>query len=181
MKINTATLTALTVLVATSGALARATHPPEASPSPAAVLCVTPGTPASHQAPLADHQPENIGASAATTLMVTKPAQGLDLDWVVKTGRQYFAPWVDLDVLVDIGRGIGMWQLWYCQYADGTIVYNEFRFYRTTADVYMYFTGRPGSHDCDAWSEYGQFCTREAMQFARQHGGIVGVGHASRG
>jgi cephalosporin hydroxylase len=75
-----------------------------------------------------------------------------------------------------------VWHDWYCQYADGTIVHNDFRWYRTTDDVWNYFVGYPNSHDCDATvtdqfgRRLGKFCTRQAAAFARAHGGIVYVG-----
>ncbi|HKE00867.1 MAG TPA: hypothetical protein VKE69_07655 [Planctomycetota bacterium] len=73
------------------------------------------------------------------------------------------------------------WPKWYARYADGTYATNSFRFYRTSDDVWMYFIGQPGSHDCDAvWVDpqgrRGRFCTRDAYAFTRAHGGIVDVG-----
>ena len=81
------------------------------------------------------------------------------------------------------GLDIDVWPLWYCRFADGTIVYNKFRFYRDGAAVSRYFTGRPDSHDCDAWYMDGRgrrvrFCTTDAEAFARAHGGIVSIGRA---
>ena len=74
-----------------------------------------------------------------------------------------------------------LWADWYCQFADGTVAYNQFRFYRNGMDVAMYFAGHPGSHDCDARYQdpngnVGTFCTQYAREFAWAHGGIVAIG-----
>ena len=70
---------------------------------------------------------------------------------------------------------------WFVVYNDGVRVYNDFRSYRVYIDVYNYFTGNPGSHDCDAWYFIGttryRWCTRNAMSFARAHGGIRFISH----
>jgi len=75
-----------------------------------------------------------------------------------------------------------IWHDWYCQYADGTLVHNDFRWYRSSTDVWNYFVGRPNKHDCDATvtdaqkRRLGKFNTRNAEAFALAHGGIVFVG-----
>lgn len=68
---------------------------------------------------------------------------------------------------------------WYARYQDSTVVYNNFRAYRTGLDVYKYFTGN-ASGDCDARDETGRtYCYRgfdDARRYVDQHGRIVDIG-----
>jgi hypothetical protein len=69
-----------------------------------------------------------------------------------------------------------IWPMWTCTYADGTVVYNKFRWYRDAQKVTLYFIGQPDSHDRDAYYYWNgrkvRWDTRFAVEFARQHGGI---------
>ncbi len=107
-----------------------------------------------------------------------QPAEPSTVLAVVMSARQLLGKDIDprqfannIDKLV---RGGNVWPMWVCQYADGTLVYNKFRWYRDAAAVLRYFTGRPDEHDCDArvFKRY-EWCTQYAAQFAAQHGGIV--------
>lgn len=77
-------------------------------------------------------------------------------------------------------RNGNLWPLWGAQYADGTIVYNKFRAYRSLSDVAAHFTDQTRG-DRDAWMyvngrkvhvRYGRG-TGGAAAMVRAHGKIV--------
>ena len=121
-----------------------------------------------------------LGSPAAAQLSPAPAAQGQ----VIVLGAKLIAAGKTIDHVM---RELNTWKKriwhdWYCQYADGVIVHNDFRWYRTSDDVWNYFVGYPNKHDCDATitdsrgRRIGKFCTRDAEAFARAHGGIVYVG-----
>jgi hypothetical protein len=75
------------------------------------------------------------------------------------------------------GRFNHVW--WGCEYQDGTTAWNNFRDYRTAADVMEYFTGQ-NNGDCDSRLNSGngpQVCygPAGAASMVRAHGQIVRV------
>jgi hypothetical protein len=117
--------------------------------------------------------------SGACDLAAADPATILA---VISAARTLFSDQIDLRALAKnmhyLAEG-NIWPMWACQYADGTIVYNKFRWYRDGAAVANYFIGNPGSHDCDAFFYQGRskvrWCTQEAASFAQRHGRIVNI------
>lgn len=82
----------------------------------------------------------------------------------------------NIDHLLRTGN---VWPMWVCEYADGTVVHNKFRYYRDAEAVTRYFFGEPDRHDRDAFYDLGgrryRWDTRWARQFAMQHGGVVSI------
>ena len=76
----------------------------------------------------------------------------------------------------------GLWPRWFVKYADGTVVYNRFRFYRTPKVVIEYFTGRSPSPDRDAYmvvrgnNVHIYYDRNGAREMVRKHGKIVDFG-----
>ncbi|HKE00865.1 MAG TPA: serine/threonine-protein kinase [Planctomycetota bacterium] len=74
-----------------------------------------------------------------------------------------------------------MWRWWRCVYADGSVVYNRFRFYRGLADATVYFHGLALEPDCDAFEIVGNerravcYSTTAAQELERKHGSIVRI------
>lgn len=83
--------------------------------------------------------------------------------------------------------GGGIWPMWFVRYADGTVVYNKFRFYRNSRDVLEYWVGRSPRPDTDA---YMLVCGRKvhvlydengAKAMTERHGKIVTFGCLEKG
>ena len=118
-------------------------------------------------------------AAPATRVAAQDPATIAAIAQMARSAPEFFHKGVQAAEMARRMFHGGFYPLWYCRYADGTIVYNKFRAYRDAKAVLAYFMGRPGSHDCDAYYYRGRaeirFCTRQALRFARAHGGIVEV------
>jgi hypothetical protein len=129
------------------------------------------------QSPGSQAQSRILGIPEETTPCVADPGT---IFAIVSAAKTLFAEKIDLREFAKnlhyVAQG-NIWPMWTCQYADGTVVYNKFRWYRDGAAVTRYFVGQPDSHDCDAYVMAGgrkyRWCTQNAASFARQHGGIV--------
>lgn len=72
---------------------------------------------------------------------------------------------------------------WFCRYQNGIVTYNNFRSYRTGAEVYNYFTSTGGDCDSFRYNDYGQKVTAcyspEWIQYyAQQWGPVIEIGIA---
>jgi serine/threonine protein kinase len=89
----------------------------------------------------------------------------------------------DLEQVLGKLESRGMWVWWRCVYADGTTVYNRFRFYRELADAQVYFNGLSSEPDSDAFEvidgkrRHVLYDADGAKEMQRRHGGISSIEH----
>ena len=104
----------------------------------------------------------------------------------IKNGPAYFSSAIDwgnkLRRAAPYIRKGNLWPLWACQYADGTIVYNKFRAYRTAGDVMRHFSDQTkGDRDAYTYAYGGKQHIRYGRggnwgyAMIRRHGKIVSV------
>ncbi|MCC6669428.1 MAG: hypothetical protein IT458_00085 [Planctomycetes bacterium] len=147
---------------------------------PLLVLCLLASEPrAAHHSfltPAAASTTQDPQSIAAALAMIRSAPDLIDqgVDWAKKIDS----------VVKSLGRLAkhGPWVRWSVRYADGTVVYNKFRFYRDAKVVLEYFTGRSPSPDADAYvilrgkKVHIRYDRNGAREMVRRHGKIVGIG-----